>query len=400
MPEALRVAVTGIGAVSAIGTGKDAFWKALLAGTSGVSPIEAFPTTDTPVKIAGEVKGFEPGRWMDPAEVERYGRSSQLAIAASRLALEDGGEPHGPAGIYVGTTMGESRLQDKVMGVWTSQGREKIDGDDIRRGADNVLSVHVAKSLRLKADCLVFPTACAAGNYAIGHAFDQIRRRRVRWALAGGSDAFSRVALAGFGRMLALTPDRCRPFDKDRGGIVIGEGSAMLLLESMDDARARGAKIYAELLGYGMSCDANHMTIPHADGVEAAIRSALAASGVTPDQIDYVSAHGTGTRMNDKTECEALGRVFGTRKVPVSSIKSMLGHSMGAASAFESAACALALHHGEVPPTINFSTPDPECPIDCVPNQSRKLDLKVVLNDAFAFGGNNCCTVFAKGDRA
>jgi 3-oxoacyl-[acyl-carrier-protein] synthase II len=391
-----RVVVTGIGAVSSIGVGRGAFWDALLAGRSGVTPIESFDPAGAPVKIGGEVKGWAAEGLVGPAELETYGRSSHLAMGAARLALDDGGEPAGACGVYVGTTMGEARLQDKVIGEWTSKGRLSTSGDDVRRGGDNVLAVNVARALRLKADPLVFPTACAAGNYALGHARDQIRRGRVKWALAGGSDAFSRVALAGFGRMLALAPDRCRPFDKNRGGIVIGEGAAMLVLEDLDDARRRGARVYAELRGHGLSCDASHMTIPHADGAEAVMRRALEASGVRPEEVGYISAHGTGTRANDKNECEAMRRVFGGKIPPVSSIKSMLGHAMGAASAFEAVACVLAVAEGAIPPTINHATPDEDCPIDCVPNVSRRADVRVALNNAFAFGGNNCATVFAR----
>jgi 3-oxoacyl-[acyl-carrier-protein] synthase II len=391
-----RVVVTGIGAVSSIGVGRGAFWDALMAGRSGVSPISAFDPAGAPVKIGAEVKGWDASAFVGAAELASYGRSSQLAIGAARLALDDGGQPPGPCGVYAGTTMGEAGLQDKVIGAWTSTGRLSISGDDVRRGGDNVLAVNVSRALRLKADPLVFPTACAAGNYALGHARDQILRGRVKWALAGGADAFSRVAMAGFGRMLALAPDRCRPFDKNRGGIVIGEGAAMLVLEDFDDARRRGARVYAEFRGHGFSCDARHMTIPHADGAEAVMRRALGASGVLPEEVDYVSAHGTGTRMNDMTECEALRRVFGVKVPPVSSIKSMLGHSMGAASAFEAVACVLAVSEGALPPTINYETPDEACPVDCVPNVSRRADVRVALNNAFAFGGNNCATVFSR----
>jgi 3-oxoacyl-[acyl-carrier-protein] synthase II len=393
-----RVVVTGIGAVSSIGIGREAFWRALLAGRSGVSPIEAFDAADAPVKIGGEVKGWDAVGVVEAAELATYGRASRLALGAGRLALDDGGEPSGTCGVYVGTTMGEAWLQDKVIGAWTSTGRESVCGDDVRRGGDNVIAVNAARALRLKGDALVFPTACAAANYALGHAREQILRGRVRWALAGGADAFSRVALAGFGRMLALTPDVCRPFDKNRAGIVIGEGSAMLVLEDLDDARRRGARVYAELRGHGLSCDASHMTIPQADGAEAVMRRALAAAGAAPEEVGYVSAHGTGTRMNDKTECEALRRVFGARIPPTSSIKSMLGHAMGAASAFESVACVMAVADGALPPTINHVTPDEECPIDCVPNVSRRAEVRVALNNAFAFGGNNCATVFSRVD--
>ncbi len=397
MPEA-RVVVTGIGVVSAVGIGKEAFWRGLLAGKSGVSPITAFDPAACPVPIAAEAQDFRPEEHLEPEQVRAFGRSSQLATAAAKLALTDGGEPSGRCGVYIGTTMGEARMQDEACGAWVSGGRMAISGDLARRGADNVLAVNAARALRLDAECLCLPTACAAGNYALGHALDQIRRGRVRWALAGGADAFSRVAQAGFSRMLALTPDRCRPFDRDRKGIVVGEGAAVMVLEPLDAARLRGARVYAELKGYGQSCDASHMTIPHPDGAEAVMRRALAHAGASAADVDYVCAHGTGTRQNDLSECEAVARVFGARAraVPVSSIKSMLGHAMGAASALEAAACALAVAEGTIPPTINYETPDPGCPIDCVPNAARRVRVRLALNNAFAFGGNNCATVFSK----
>jgi len=239
----------------------------------------------------------------------------------------------------------------------------------------------------------VIPTACAAGNYSIGYAFDIIRTGRKDVVLAGGADPLSRLAFTGFSRLFAMAPEKCQPFDKERKGMMLGEGGAMLLIESLEHAEKRGAKIYSEILGYGLSCDAHNMTIQHENGISKVIERALKNSGLSRDDVDYISAHGTGTGLNDKTETASIKKVMGERvaKVPVSSIKSMLGHMMGTASALEAIACCMAIASGVIPPTINYDTPDPECDLDCVPNKSRKHKVKVALNNSFAFGGNNAC---------
>jgi len=214
--------------------------------------------------------------------------------------------------------------------------------------------------------------------------------------IAGGSDAFSYLAFTGFNQLGAVAPQKCQPFDKNRAGMMVGEGAGILILETLEGALKRKARIYAEILGYGLSCDAFHMTNPQVDGVADCMLNALQQTKLTPDDIDYISAHGTGTHHNDKTECAAIKKVFGERKLPVSSIKSMLGHTMGAASAIEALACCLAVKSGVIPPTINYETPDPDCDIDCVPNKSRKAKLKIVLNNGFAFGGNNTSLVIKR----
>jgi 3-oxoacyl-[acyl-carrier-protein] synthase II len=246
----------------------------------------------------------------------------------------------------------------------------------------------------------MIPTACAAGNYAIGYGFDVIRTGRADSILAGGADPFSRITYMGFARLGAIAPDRCQPFDKNRQGMIPGEGAAILVLEALDAARARGARIYAEVLGYGVSCDSHHMTAAHpqGDGAMRAMAAAMRDSGVSLLDIDYISAHGTGTPTNDRVESLAVRRLFGEQadKIPMSSIKSMIGHTMGAASAIEAAACALAIDTGIVPPTMNYEVPDPECDLDYVPNQARRIDPRVVLNNAYAFGGNNASLCMAR----
>jgi 3-oxoacyl-[acyl-carrier-protein] synthase II len=240
----------------------------------------------------------------------------------------------------------------------------------------------------------MIPNACAAGNYAHGYAFDLLRLGRVNAMVAGGVDPFSRIAFTGFNRIFAVAPEQCQPFDRNRQGTLIGEGAGVLVLETLEAAQARKAPIYAEILGYGLSCDGNHMTIPAVEGLERVMRRALEEAKIGPEDVDYISAHGTGTPANDRAESAAIRNVFGEhgRNVPVSSIKSMLGHTMGAASALEAIVCVLAARYKRIPPTINYRDSDPDCPIDPVPNTARKLEVNIALNNSFAFGGNNACT--------
>jgi len=391
-----RIVITGLGVVSSIGTGKEDFWKALIAGTSGISKISSFDTSDYPTHYGGEVKNFEPGN-------KNMGRASNLAIASAKLAVVDAGikldslEPQ-ETGVVIGTTMGESQVLEKLNDAWVKNGTEAIDPRLIPLYPCNVLSLNVAQELKLAGPNFVIPNACAAGNYAIGYAYDLIRMGKARMMLAGGTDAFSRIAFIGFNRLLAVAPEKCQPFDKNRKGMLVAEGSGMVLIETLDAALKRGANIYAEILGYGLSCDAHHMTAPFNEGIKEAIEKALSESKIPAEKVDYFSAHGTGTPANDREECLAIKKVFGdySSKLPVSSIKSMLGHTMGAASAIEAVACALSVKNDIIPPTINFQTPDPECGIDCVPNTARSARVDVALNSASAFGGNNACLALKK----
>ena len=391
-----RVVITGLGVVSSIGTGKEDFWRAVTAGISGISRISSFDTSEYPTHYGGEVKDFKP-------ESKNMGRASQLAIASAKLALSDAGMPADHpglpgTGVVIGTTMGESQVLEKLNDAWVKKGTEAVDPALIPQYPCNVLSLNVAQELKLNGPNLVIPNACAAGNYAIGYAYDLIRMGRAQTMLAGGTDAFSRIAFIGFNRLLAVAPEKCQPFDKNRKGMLVAEGSAMVLIEALEAALQRGAQIYAEILGYGVSCDAHHMTAPFSEGIKEAIEKALQQSNTLPEKIDYFSAHGTGTPANDREECLAIKKVFGAhyKKLPVSSIKSMLGHTMGAASAIEAVACALSVKNDIIPPTINYETPDPECDIDCVPNIARAARVDIALNSASAFGGNNACLVLKK----
>jgi 3-oxoacyl-[acyl-carrier-protein] synthase II len=264
----------------------------------------------------------------------------------------------------------------------------------------HVIAGHVASELGFEGPNMMIPAACAAGSYAIANALDVLRAGDADVMLAGGADCFSRITYTGFARLGAIAPERCQPFDKNRKGMIPGEGAAVLVLETAERAAARGARVWAEVAGYGLTCDAHHMTgaHPEGDGAARAMERALASAGLGPDDVDYVSAHGTGTPTNDRLEAAAVERVFGGRRrpVPVSSIKSMLGHTMGAASAIEAAACALAVADDVVPPTINFEQADPDCRLDCVPNEARALPVEVAMNNAYAFGGHNASVLFRK----
>ncbi len=401
-----RVVVTGLGVVTSLGIGKDEFWKNLIQGKSGISKVESFDVSNYSRSFGGEIKNFQPLQFITEREIKRMGRASQLVIAATELAFKDtkidaGHLDSDKSAVIIGTTMGEANIFEILNKAWLERGLEKVDPFLVGRTTANLLSVNLGIHYKLGGINLVVPTACAAGNYAIGYGFDLIKEGRVNFAICGGADAFSRIAFTGFARLYAMSADICQPFDKNRKGMLVGEGGAVLILEPLESAQKRGALIYAEILGYGLSCDAHHMTIPSEDGITRCIQNALKETGVRPQEINYISAHGTGTAQNDKNECIAIKNVFGehSKKVAVSSIKSMLGHCMGAASGIEAAACCMAIKEDIIPPTINYQTPDPDCDIDCVPNEARRTKVNIALNNAYAFGGNNSCVVFKKYER-
>lgn len=400
-----RVVITGLGVVSPVGTGKDVFWNALLSGKSGIGPVTAFDSTAYAAHIGGEVRDFDPALYVTKQKPRDLGRASQLAIAAARLAFADSAVdlaaiPPRRIGVSMGTTSGEPLFVEEYNDQLHAGGPDAVPAHCFARYPCHVMPAHVAIEFGFHGPSIMIPTACAAGNYAIGYGHDLIRTGRADLMIAGGADAFSRIPYLGFARLGAIAPERCQPFDKNRKGMIPGEGAGMLVLEPLDSALARGAKIYAEVLGYGVSCDAHHMTAAHpdADGPIRAMRAALLDAGVTTADIDYLSAHGTGTPTNDRIESLAVRTLFGERAphVPMSSIKSMLGHTMGAASAIEAIACALALDTGWIPPTINHEEPDPDCGLDIVPNHARQTNPRVVLNNAYAFGGNNASLCLGK----
>lgn len=398
-----RVVVTGLGAVTSIGTGQKEFWDNLIKGKSGISKVEAFDTSDQFTHYGGEVKDFVPGRFMDLRKCRHMGRASQLAIAATHLAIKDAqlsaqDVENDHVGISFGTTGGESQEIESIDEAWVKGGEDTVRKQSIYQYPVNNIPSNLANFFNFRGPVRIFTTACAAGNYGIGYGFDMVRSGKISKAIVGGTDAFSYLSFTGFNQFRAVAPEKCQPFDKNRKGMMVGEGAGVLVLERLEDALARKVPIYAEVLGYGLSCDAHHMTNPQAEGIGQCIKNALLTTNVAVDEVDYICAHGTGTKHNDLAESQAINAVFGekTKDIPVSSIKSMLGHTMGAASAIETIACCLAIEHEMIPPTINYETPDPECMVDCVPNVARKKKLNVVLNNGFAFGGNNSCLVLKK----
>jgi 3-oxoacyl-[acyl-carrier-protein] synthase II len=396
------VVVTGLGVLSPIGCGKEAFWAAVLAGVSGIADIRSIDTSGFRSKRGCEIK--EPVSLPSEDGVV-IGRASRFAVRAAEQAIEDAKLTVSDVdtrriGVSVGTTGGEIRVLEKMDSLRHPASDAMVPEALYAAQPCSTISANVARRFRCGGPNVLMSTACAAGNYAIGYAADVIRRGGADVMLAGGADPFSRVTHAGFCRIGAVTPDLCQPFDKNRKGIIVGEGAGILVLESEEHARQRGARPYARVLGYGLSCDAFDPGAldPSGQGVVVAMRRALATADVALEEVGYICAHGTGTPLNDRVETLAVKEVFGARasRVPMSSIKSMLGHTMGAASAIEAIACVLALRDGMLPPTINYETPDPECDLDCVPNTPKRSDIEVALNNAFAFGGNNSCLVLGK----
>jgi len=400
-----RIVITGLGVVTPIGTGREQFWTNLLAGRCGVAPVESFNTDGYSVHRGAEVKDFRAEDYLLNFDAAHLGRASQFAIAAARLALADAGvdtDSLDPtrAGVSMGTTSGEPREVERFDDYYVSKELERIGPEFLSLYPCHVIAAHVACELNFSGVNMMIPTACAAGNYAIAHAFDVLRMGRADLMLAGGSDAFSRITFTGFARLGAVAPEICQPFDLNRKGMIPGEGAGIVVLEPLDGARKRGARIYAEVVGYGLSCDAHHMTAAHplGEGAVRAMQSALNESGTKPEEVGYISAHGTGTPTNDRLETIAVKRLFkdAAYRIPISSIKSMLGHTMGAASAIEAAVCALAVFDNRIPPTINLNEPDADCDLDYVPNHARELQVNVAMNNAYAFGGNNASLILKK----
>ncbi|WP_420715715.1 beta-ketoacyl-[acyl-carrier-protein] synthase family protein [Streptomyces sp. SBT349] len=404
IPGSRRVVITGLGAVSSIGMGAEEFLRGLRKGASGARPITVFDVDGYDHANGCEIADFDPGRWVRRLDADRLGRATQYSVAAARMAIDDAGldsdrlrSQHGL--ISIGTTDGESRDLDHLVETELRSGPESMDARVAVRVPAGRLSAAIAEEFDLSdVEAVTIPTACAAGNYAIGYGFDAVRAGEVEFALCGGADAMCRKTFSGFYRVGTIAPDLCRPFDVNRKGILTGEGAGVLVLESLESAVARGARIYAEVLGYGLNCDAYHQVAPNQDSVAECMRLALEDAGVKSDQVDLISAHGTGTRANDVTEARAIRDVFGDRAPRTISVKSMIGHTMGAASALSAIACSLAITNRFIPPTINHSETDPECDVDCVPNQAIEADLRIVQNNGLAFGGNNAVVLLGRYD--
>ena len=407
-----RVAVTGIGVVSPIGIGKDRFWESLAAGRGGVGRITRFDITGWDTQIAAEVRDFDPLQWMERKEVRRNDRFVQFAYAASRLALEDARytitRENGPRiGVVIGSGIGGAETWEEQHRNLIEKGPHRVSPFFIPMIIINMASGVVSILVGARGPNSSVVTACATGGNAIGDAARIIQRGEADAMLAGGSEAtITPLSLAGFVSMKATStrndaPERAsRPFDAGRDGFVMGEGAGVVLLENLDLALRREAHIYAELVGYGMSGDAYHITQPDpdADGASRSIRNALHDAGMQPSEIDYINAHGTSTPYNDRTETLAIKKVFGdhAHRLAVSSTKSMTGHLLGAAGGVELVACALAIEHQTLPPTINYETPDPDCDLYYVPNTSRPAVVRTAMSNAFGFGGHNAILIIRR----
>ncbi len=405
-----RVVITGIGVITPIGSGTEEFWEALVLGKSGISRITRFDPEDFPCQLAAEVD-FDPLDHLDRREARKMDRFSQFAVVASRMAWADGNLTGAFApeqtGVLIGTGIGGIEVFAREAKVLFEKGPRRVSPFFIPAMIANMASGLVAIDLGLKGPISTVATACATGTNAIGDAYRIVERGDAEVMLAGGTEASVHpLALAGFSSIKALSTKNhlgaraCRPFDKERDGFIMGEGAGVLVVESLDHAAGRGARVYAEIVGYGMSSDAYHMTAPSPGGEGAinAMNRALRTANIAPAEVDYVNAHGTSTPANDVIETIAIKAVLGSRakSVPVSSTKSMVGHLLGAAGAVEAAATALTLERQMVPPTINYEVPDPECDLDYVPNRARATCVNVALKNSFGFGGQNACLVLKR----
>lgn len=401
-----------MGVVTSLSTDLNTFWDSLLAGKSGVSLIEAFDTTDYPTKIAAEVKNWEPeAHGIDKKEARRMDRFVQFGLAASLSAVKDAGLEIGVnaeadrVGVSVGSGIGGLGTWEDQHTILMEKGPRRVSPFFIPMMIANMASGQISIVTGAKGPNTTAVTACATGTHSIGDSYKLIQRGDADVMICGGAEATIRpIAVAGFSNMRAMStrneePEKAsRPFDTDRDGFVMGEGAGVLILESLEHATARGAHIYAEVIGYGMSGDAHHMTEPDPDGAARCMARAIKDAGIAPEEIGYINAHGTSTPVGDKSETEAIKRTFGehAKKLAVSSTKSMTGHMLGAAGGVEAVIVGLALQNGVLPPTINLDNQDPECDLDYVPNEPRKADVKVALSNSFGFGGHNATVILRK----
>ncbi|HZA60193.1 MAG TPA: beta-ketoacyl-ACP synthase II [Actinomycetota bacterium] len=404
-----KVVVTGIGPVTPVGTGRDAFWDALVAGRSGIAEVTLFDASEFPVRIAGEVKDFDPSTWMEPKAVKRTDRVVHLAVAAAKLAWEDAGQPRTDpqrAAVVMSTGVGGLQYMEDQIRILASRGPGRVSAFTVPAMMPNAAAGTIAMELGFTGPNACITTACAAGAHGIGEGYRYIKHGMADICLAGGTEAgVTPLAMAAFAQMQALTrnPDplqASRPFDADRDGFVMAEAACVLVLEEEEHARARGATIYAEVAGYGTSADAYHITAPEPQGTGAviAMQMALTDAEEAAEAVDYVNAHGTSTPLNDAAETRAIKKALGDHayNVAVSSTKSMTGHMVGAAGAAEGAVIALAIDRGVIPPTTNYETADPECDLDYVPNEARTADVRLALSNSFGFGGQNAVVAFRK----
>ncbi len=408
-----RVAVTGLGAITPVGHEKDQLWESLCNGKSGISNITSFDTTGQDVLIAGEASDFDPGKWFDKKEERRLDRFTQFAVASAALAIEDSGldldkVDKRKAGSIIGTGIGgiiEIEAQHKVL---LERGPSRVSPFMITKLMANAAPGYIAIKFGLQAANFSIITACASGAHAIVEAFRVVQSGEADIMVAGGTEAtITPLCVSAFNNMKALSTRNdeplkaSRPFDKDRDGFIISEGSGIIILEEMENAKKRGANIYAEMLGFGMSDDAHHITAPHPEGAGAyiAMENALKSSRLNPEQISYINAHATSTPLGDMIEINSIRKVYGdhVNDLSVSSTKSMLGHQLGASGGVEALICSLIVDKGVIPPTINYETPDPNCNgIDFVPNEAKERNIENVMSNSFGFGGHNVSIILGK----
>lgn len=408
-----RVVVTGIGTLTSLGQDAATFWDSLTKGRSGISRLTRFDPTDFPSKVGAEIKDFNPAKFMDPKEAKRNDRYTQMAVAASRLAVEDAKLDVTKVdserfGVIIGSGIGGMETIENQARILVERGPSRVSPFTIPSLIANIASGVVAIEFQAKSVNFGVVSACASGSHALGEALRHIRDGHADIMLSGGSEAaITRLGYAGFCNMKAMstdfndTPEKAsRPFDKLRDGFVMGEGAGVLVIETLEHAQARGAKIYCELAGYGATCDAYHITGQDQEGKGLALclNRALAESGIDKSEVDYINAHGTSTPINDRCETLAIKRSFGeaATKLSISSTKSMTGHLLGAAGGIEAAVCCLAIHHGVIPPTINYENPDPDCDLDYTPNVAKKRQVRVAISNNLGFGGHNASLIFRK----
>lgn len=404
-----RVVITGMGVISPVGNDVETFWNSLISGNCGIGAITHFDTTDFKVKVAAETKDFEAEKYLSKSEIRKSDLFTQYAIAAATQAMESSGlKDYDPErlGVYIGSGVGGMNTFERENRKLMESGPKHVSPFFIPMMIANIAAGSVAIRFGARGPCLPIVTACATSTHTIGEAFRTIKHGYADAVIAGGAEAtITPLAVAGFTNCMALStrgdPSKSSlPFDQRRDGFVIGEGAGMVVLEEYNHAVARGAHIYAEVCGYGNTCDAHHITAPHPEGVgaAAAISLALKESGIGLETSLYINAHGTGTSLNDKTETIAIKKALGERayQIPISSTKSMTGHMLGAAGAVEAIVCAMALSTGIIPPTIGLDEPDPECDLDYVPHKARSADIQTALSNSFGFGGHNGCIAIKK----
>ncbi len=399
-----RVVVTGVGVISAAGIGANAFWEAVSQGRSAIAPITLVDVSGCRMQNGAEVRGFDPIAHFGEKDADFLDRFAQFAVVAAREAVKDSGIEFGPesrarTAIVTGSCVGGQTTEDDQFQSMYLRGRPRVAPLTIPKTMANAGASRISMETGITGPAWTVSTACSSANHAIGQAFWMVRDGTVDAAITGGSEApFSFGNLRAWEAIRVVSPDTCRPFAKDRHGMILGEGGAMLVLETLEAARARGARIYAEVIGTGMSSDAHHLTQPSVDGPVQAMCMALAESGISPEAIGYINAHGTATPANDPTEAAAIRKVFGahTDRIPVSSTKSVHGHALGAAGAIEAVATILALRNGLLPPTANFTELDPECPLDVIANEPRRAEAAAAMSSSFAFGGLNAVLVFRR----